>query len=152
MDEGGPSDPHVRVGGSGPRAVQLHFSEPTRPFSEDSEDGENPVLDFIVRARGEWASVEVSARTWRGDGLESFLAELAEDFRGWDGARTWHSLERDLTLSAEHGPEGYVHLTWGLHDRPPSGQWHFEATTVHAAGEDMRNLAADIHAFLTSCP
>jgi hypothetical protein len=149
IDEEEPDGPYVRVGDPGPRAVHLHFSEPTRPFPEFRDD---PVLDFLVRARGEWVSVEVSVRTLRGDGLDSFLAELAEDFRGWEGARTWCSLERDLTLSAEHGPGGYVHLTWGLQGRPPSGVWRFEATTAHAAGEDMRNLAAEFHAFLTSCP
>ncbi|MFE4414886.1 DUF6228 family protein, partial [Streptomyces sp. NPDC056821] len=29
-------------------------------------------------------------------------------------------------------------------------EWHFETTTVHQAGEDMRNLAADISSFLAS--
>ncbi len=110
------------------------------------------MLDFLVNARGEWLCVEVSVRTWGGDGLDAFLEELAEDFRGWEGARSWRSLERDLTLSAERGPGGYVHLTWGLHDRPPSSEWHFETTTVHAPGEAMRNLAADVREFFASCP
>jgi len=87
-------------------------------------------------------------RTWDGDGLDTFLSTLAEGFRGWAGARTWHSLSYDLTLSAEHRPGGHVHLTWGFHDRASSEAWHFEATTVHAAGEDMRNPAAEVHAFL----
>ncbi|WP_218018471.1 DUF6228 family protein [Nocardia amikacinitolerans] len=93
-------------------------------------------------------SIETSVRTLRGDGLGAFLASLAEDFRGWDGARTWRSLERDLTLSAEHHPGGYVRLAWGIHDRSQQGEWHFEATTVHEAGEQMRKLAAEIDAFL----
>ncbi|ARF52826.1 DUF6228 family protein [Streptomyces gilvosporeus] len=37
----------------------------------------------------------------------------------------------------------------GIHDRPPSEEWHFETTTVHAAGEEMRNLAAEFDTFLT---
>ncbi|MGY4741173.1 DUF6228 family protein [Streptomyces sp. ATMOS53] len=41
-------------------------------------------------------------------------------------------------------------MTWGIHDRAPSEDWHFETTTVHAAGEDMRTLAAETHAFLRS--
>lgn len=145
-EENEPGGASVRVGGHGSRAVRLYFSEPARPFAEDGDD---PLLDFAVRARGEWVSVEVSVRTWRGDGLDSFLVGLAEAFRGWEGARTWHSLEDDLTLSAEHGSGGYVRLTWGLHGRPPAEEWRFEATTTHAAGEEMRNLAADISAFLT---
>jgi hypothetical protein len=85
---------------------------------------------------------------WSGDGLDAFLSSLAEDFRGWDGVRTWRSLESDLTLSAEHRSGGYVHLTWGIHDHPPEENRHFETTTVHAAGEDMRNLATHFAAFL----
>jgi hypothetical protein len=134
----------ARMGGPGPLPVHVLFAEPTRPFGDD------PMLDFLVKARGQWVSIETSVRTWDGDGLDVFLSSLAEDFRGWDGARTWRSLERDLTLSAEHRPGGYVHLTWGIHDRPPSEEWHFETTTVHEAGEEMRNLAAEIHTFLTS--
>ncbi|MCB5167399.1 DUF6228 family protein [Streptomyces bambusae] len=107
-------------------------------------------LDFLVTAQGQWVRVETLVRTWEGDGLDAFLSALAEDFRGWEGERTWRSLERDLTLSAEHRPGGYVHLTWGIRDRPPSEEWHFTTTTVHAAGEEMRHLAAEIHTFLTS--
>lgn len=108
------------------------------------------MLDFLVRARGPWGSVETSVETWDGDGLDTFLASLAEDFRGWEGVRTWHSLCYDLTLSAEHRPGGHVQLTWGIRDRAPSEEWQFETTTVHAAGEDMRDLTAEIHAFIAS--
>ncbi|MEV6782451.1 DUF6228 family protein [Streptomyces sp. NPDC051098] len=37
-----------------------------------------------------------------------FLSSLVEDFRGWEGARACRSLERDLTISAEHHTGGYV--------------------------------------------
>ncbi|MGW5049253.1 DUF6228 family protein [Streptomyces griseoluteus] len=37
-----------------------------------------------------------------------------------------------------------------MHDRLPSEEWYFETTTVHAAGEEMRILAAEFHTFLTS--
>ena len=134
----------VRVGDPGSRPVHLLFSERARPFGSD-----DPTLDFLVKARGQWVSTETLVRTWGGDGLAPFLSSLAEDFRGWDGPRTWHSLEHDLTISAEHRPGGYVHLTWGIHDRPPSQEWHFETTTVHAAGEEMRDLAGEFHTFLT---
>ncbi|MEU7382908.1 MULTISPECIES: DUF6228 family protein [unclassified Streptomyces] len=53
-------------------------------------------------------------------------------------------------FSAEHRSGGYVELTWGIHDRAPSETWHLETTTVHAAGEDMRTLAAEMHTFLAS--
>ncbi|SHI03968.1 DUF6228 family protein [Streptomyces sp. 3214.6] len=126
------------------RAGGLLFSEPARPFEDE------PTLDFLVRACGPWGSIETSVRTWDGDRLDVFLDSLVDDFRGWAGARTWHSLSYYLTLSAEHRSGGHVHLTWGIHDQAPSEGWHFETTTVHAAGEDMRTLAAETHTFLRS--
>ncbi|MFI5772081.1 DUF6228 family protein [Streptomyces sp. NPDC051658] len=67
--------PVVRVGRPGPQPVHLLFSEPSRPYGDD------PTLDFLVRASGEWVSIETSVSTWHGDGLDAFLATLAEDFR-----------------------------------------------------------------------
>ncbi|MFD7939022.1 DUF6228 family protein [Streptomyces sp. NPDC059755] len=130
--------------GNHPGPARLLLSEPIRRY-----EGE-PTLDFLVRARGLWGSVETSVETWDGDGLDTFLASLAEGFRGWEGVRAWHSLCYDLTLSAEHRPGGYVQLTWGIRDRAPSEEWQFETTTVHAAGEDMRNLTAEIRTFIAS--
>ncbi|MFJ4816653.1 DUF6228 family protein [Streptomyces sp. NPDC088801] len=98
-----------------PGAARLLLSEPTRPFEHE------PTLDFLLRACGPWGVVETPVQTWDGDGLDTFLASLAEDFRGWEGVRAWHSLCHDLTLSAEHRPGGHVQLTWGyMTERPPS--------------------------------
>ncbi|MGW2174714.1 DUF6228 family protein [Streptomyces sp. NPDC001705] len=130
----------AQVGDSGP--ARLLLSEPTRRYEDE------PTLDFLVRSRGSWGSVETSVETWDGDGLDTFLAALAEDFRGWEGVRTWHSLCYDLTLSAEHHSGGHVRLTWGIRDR--SEEWQFETITMHAAGEDMRNLSAEIHTLIAS--
>ncbi|MEU1616558.1 DUF6228 family protein [Streptomyces sp. NPDC005722] len=62
-----------------------------------------------------------------------------------------HWNERDLTLSAEHDGER-VRLTWGPRDRLPGGEWHFEATTGHAPGEDKRRLVGQVRAFLGAEP
>ncbi|MER6628985.1 DUF6228 family protein [Streptomyces sp. NPDC000987] len=142
------TSPAVRVGGDRWRAISLRFHQLTRSFPEECGD---LMRDFLVTAQGESARIRVMVRTWDGDGLDVFLAELAEEFRGWNGTRTWRSLEDDLTLAAEH--EGsHVRLTWGLHGHPPNDGWHFEMTTIHAPGEDMRNLAIEMRAFLESDP
>ncbi|GGQ73397.1 DUF6228 family protein [Streptomyces althioticus] len=140
--------PAVRVGGDRYRTISLRFHQLTRSFPEECDD---PMRDFLVTAQGESARIEVMVRTWGGDGLDVFLAELAEQFRGWNGTQTWCSLEGDLSLAAEHaGP--HVRLTWGLHDRLPADEWRFEMTTIHAPGEDMRSLAIEMRTFLKSDP
>ncbi|GGR88301.1 hypothetical protein GCM10010252_28920 [Streptomyces aureoverticillatus] len=141
------TSPDVRVGGEGPGAVQLRFHGLERSFPEDDDR----MRDFTATVHGEAVRIEVMVRTWGGDDLDGFLAELAEDFRGWRGARTWGSLERDLTLSAEHTGR-VVRLAWGLHDGLHRDRWHFELTTEHDPGEEMRNLAGDVRTFLKSEP
>lgn len=148
MVEEDETSPAVRVGGESPRAIKLCFLGLMRSFPDEPDD---PMRDFLVTADSEAVQVKVTVRTWGGDGLDAFLAELAEEFRGWTGARTWRSLERDLTVSAEHAGSR-VKLTWGLHDRLPDDEWHFEATTDHAPGEDMRNLAMEMRSFLEAEP
>ncbi|MBH0775852.1 DUF6228 family protein [Nocardia bovistercoris] len=110
-------------------------------------------IDFEVRAVHPFAHVELGVRTLGGDGLADFLDALAEDFHGWHGARTWHSIDREFMLSAEH--HGYVHLRWGLARRYLHGsllarEWLFETTTLHAAGESIRTLATDMRTFLSA--
>ncbi|WP_420710939.1 DUF6228 family protein [Streptomyces sp. NRRL S-118] len=140
-------NPVVRVGDRY-RTINLRFHQLTRSFPEVRDD---LMRDFLVTAQGESARIEVVVRTWDGDGLDVFLAELAEGFRGWSGTRTWRSLEGDLTLAAEHAGS-HVRLTWGLHDRLPDDEWRFETTTIHAPGEDMRSLAIEMRTFLESDP
>lgn len=142
------TNPVVRVEGDRYPRISLRFHQLTRSYPEERDD---VMRDFLVTAHGEWVRIEVMVRTWDGDGLDVFLAELAEDFRGWSGTRAWRSLDGDLTLAAEHAGS-HVRLTWGLHDHLPDGQWRFEMATSHAPGEDMRRLAIEMRAFLKSDP
>ncbi|MGW6638232.1 DUF6228 family protein [Streptomyces cyaneofuscatus] len=84
-----------------PRAVrQLFFGRGTasNPATQSPPrlDCGNSVV--IVGARGRWVSIETSVRTWDGDGFDSFLSSLAEDFRGWEGARTCCPVPRVLSV------------------------------------------------------
>ncbi|MFE7705828.1 DUF6228 family protein [Streptomyces sp. NPDC057486] len=102
-----------------------------------------------LRAPGLTARVdEVVAWIWDND-LTAFLEELATDYQGWDGERSWQTNDRDLTVSAAFRSGGYVGLTWAL--RPwtqAAGGWGASVTTWLEAGEQMTSLAADVRAFL----
>lgn len=86
--------------------------------------------------------------------LPAFLGGLAEDFRGWSGERQWHSLERDLAVTAVFRSGGHVGLTWTLWPWPARrhGGWSTTVTTWQEAGEQMTALAADVRAFLREAP
>ncbi|WEH29384.1 DUF6228 family protein [Streptomyces sp. AM 3-1-1] len=102
-----------------------------------------------LRALGLTARVnEVVAWIWDSD-LTAFLEELAADYRGWDGERSWQTNDHDLTVSAVFRSGGHVGLTWALRPWPQAaGGWGASVTTWLEAGEQMISLAADVRAFL----
>ncbi|MEU9646840.1 DUF6228 family protein [Streptomyces sp. NPDC048188] len=91
---------------------------------------------------------EVVAWIWDSD-LVPFLEELAADYRGWDGERSWQTNDRDLAVSAVFRSGGHVGLTWTSRPWPKAaGGWSASVTTWLEAGEQMASLAADVRRFL----
>ncbi|MFF4361298.1 DUF6228 family protein [Streptomyces sp. NPDC001604] len=68
---------------------------------------------------------------------------------GWDGVRTWQTLDRDLAVSAVFRSGGHVGLTWTLrpwHSFP--GSWSASVTIWLEAGEQLAAAASDTRHFL----
>ncbi|MEU8692768.1 DUF6228 family protein [Streptomyces sp. NPDC048665] len=102
-----------------------------------------------LRAPGLTARVNEVVAWVRDSDLAAFLEELAADYRGWDGERSWQTNDRDLTVSAVFRSGGHVGLTWTLRPWPrATGGWSASATTWLEAGEQMTALAADVRCFL----
>jgi hypothetical protein len=102
-----------------------------------------------LRAPGLTARVNEVVAWVRDSDLAGFLEELAADYRGWDGERSWQTNDRDLTVSAVFRTGGHVGLTWTLRPWPrATGGWSASATTWLEAGEQMTALAADVRRFL----
>ncbi|MEU3607967.1 DUF6228 family protein [Streptomyces sp. NPDC035033] len=91
-------------------------------------------------------SVSVSVWDSAGD-LTEFLDALADDFRGWEGKRTW--VTNQLALTATFHAGGHVQLRWDL--RPgvfAEDSWTCSVTTTLEAGEQMSRLSSDLRSFL----
>ncbi|MFC9437578.1 DUF6228 family protein [Nocardia sp. NPDC057030] len=84
-----------------------------------------------------------------GRSLPSFFSTLERDFIGWQGIRTWDSMDDELRIEARHSTWGHVRLDWHL-SRKPSGSlsWTATAVTHLEAGEQLRQFAAAIDRFL----
>jgi hypothetical protein len=93
-------------------------------FEEMQRGPKGEICSVVVRLRvpGLDASLWVSAHYATGfDELVAFLNGLASDWRGWQGERTYESLEHDLRLTATH--DGHVHLVVQLRQTSLSDGW-----------------------------
>ena len=78
--------------------------------------------------------------------LADFFGELADNWRGWQGARRWESLEHDLTIEARHQ---YGHVTLVIEvrcDRLDWGNsgWRVTGDVAIDPGEQLSSVAKDV--------
>ncbi|WTW97308.1 DUF6228 family protein [Streptomycetaceae bacterium NBC_01309] len=136
MDESG----RLVIGGRGQQA--------SLTLTHDSADDYVPA--FIATAEDVDLSARVRVATSPGAGdLSGFLGELADNFRGWEGARTWSSWGRGLVATADYRSRGQVAITWCLARRFADEEpWRVEITTVIEAGAEMSSLSSEVAAFM----
>lgn len=76
------------------------------------------------------------------DGLDKFWRELAEDWRGWEGIRSWKSLEGELELSATSDRLGHVTLEVRPDEGAPFQWWVYGVISLDAGQLDSIAAAA----------
>lgn len=111
--------------------------------SELHDDGLSVVAEVQVDGDGDGLNLR----------LPAFVERLAEDWRGWNGVRNWHSWDRDLFLDARHDGRRHVELGVTLRRyRPPfnATRWTARAVFHLEPGEEMARFAADLGAVLAS--
>jgi hypothetical protein len=79
--------------------------------------------------------------------LVDFFRELADHWHGWDGERTWRSLDASMWIAARHDGKALVTLVATLQQSSylPDA-WLARVCLTVEAGEQMRSLAADVRA------
>ena len=82
--------------------------------------------------------------------MAGFFQDLADSVRGFEGERTWHSIEGHLTMSAHVDPVGHCALSFTVRN----GHWsswevQLEGITVDA-GEEMATVARAVLAWIES--
>ena len=101
--------------GDGDREAEIESASPRFRHRDASDPylASDDMVEYTVRLSGNGLAAEVLVLSLdtAGSGLPAFLEQLGEDFRGWDGTRTWEN--------QDHDPGGWRHLvvTWAR--RPP---------------------------------
>ncbi|MCU0648862.1 MAG: DUF6228 family protein [Gemmatimonadaceae bacterium] len=89
------------------------------------------------------ASVRVG--TFMSHGIAQLFDDMAASWRGWSGAKTWRSLEGELSLSAEMDKAGHVEITAELQAGAPA-VWSTSLRLYIEAGQ-LERLAQHARAF-----
>jgi hypothetical protein len=115
---------------------QLRFGRPWR--SADEREPWTYDATLVIEA------VEASVNVWDyGAGPAAFFQLLADDWGGWEGERSWSSLEGHLVVKAKHDGKGLIlcEVTIGT-VIPPT--WSLTAEMTFGAGANMEEIAASI--------
>lgn len=117
----------------------------TLTFSEPHFDGVLPTDYLSVTLSGPdlSASRQVYAG-WEGGftHLATFFADLADQWRGWQGERVFESVEGDLRIQASH--DGHVNLRVLLWESTSPEGWKVQAEVRLDAGEALSSAATDM--------
>jgi hypothetical protein len=66
-------------------------------------------------------------------GLADLFAYFAENWKGWEGSKSWNSLEGELSREAHSDKLGHVYMTVTLCEGSPA-HWRLRAELVLEAG------------------
>jgi hypothetical protein len=79
--------------------------------------------------------------------LAAFIAELAEEWRGWDDVRRWATYEGGLTLALQHDGLGHIQVSVDLREHSGGLGWRVQADVEVDAGQ-LDELAKELAAFV----
>jgi hypothetical protein len=115
----------------------------------DDRDGHNAVTSAgaILQVPGLEAHRVVVHHYANGFGdLLHFFDGMARDWKGWDGARVFESLEHDLTLTATH--DGHIRLVVRLRESTVPDGWDVTVRLGLDPGEQLTDIASGLHVVL----
>ena len=81
--------------------------------------------------------------------LEDFFRDLAANWRGWPGEKTYESLEDELLLKATSDCLGHTELEVRLTSGPPPFHWMLRAALLIEAGQ-LESIAKHVEEFFSA--
>jgi hypothetical protein len=76
----------------------------------------------------------------------AFLESLSEEFRGWEGDRSWENLDHDLGVEAAWSSRGHVALRWWI-TPSSSDRWIASVVLEVEAGAELSALSRELFSF-----
>jgi hypothetical protein len=113
---------------------------------ERMSDGEVPG-HFAVEVGDPDSHARLRVYAYELEHLATFFSNLAKDWQGWTGEKTWKSIEGEMALRATTDRLGHVTLNVRLTAPPSPPAWRFEGNVLIEAGM-LEGLAARVRDFV----
>ena len=101
------------------------------------------------RENGIEAGIGVYAFEPNDNSLPRFFAELAEQWKAWEGVKKWSSLEGEFEITCEHDGLGHIGTTAKIHSNQHGNGWTAELRFDFAAGE-LDGIAGEVKRFFAA--
>lgn len=80
--------------------------------------------------------------------LAALFSDLADSWSGWEGEKSWHSIEHELLITAASDNLGHCLLTFTLQNGPNYTWRAIVGGFIVDAGEEMAAVAREISAWV----
>jgi hypothetical protein len=125
------------------RHVEIRSSRGRRSLRFHSRNGDY----FIASIDGDEAQASVRVWGYTDCGLLVDLFEsIARDWRGWQGERTWSSIEGEFSLAASTNSRGAVTIRVTLCHNDGDDDWELDIPVFTEAGQ-LDSIASHVSAF-----
>jgi hypothetical protein len=119
----------------------LRFSNP----EHHTEEGVSYVT-FIVSIAGPRIQATATVDGYESLTLAEYFDNLAADWKGWEGQKTWSNLEDELTVTATSDKLGHIHLRFTLCSGHHDFAWTVSGRLEIESGQ-LGNLAREFAKF-----
>jgi hypothetical protein len=114
--------------------LHLKSSRDGGVFELDQRDGMRWQARLVLPGLSAVTDVDGSGYGF-GEGLSGYFRRIADDWRGWDGARAWSTLEGEFDFKATHDGLGYMKLRARLRGGSYAEDWGADGTIWIDAGQ-----------------
>lgn len=90
---------------------------------------------FTALLEGLKFSGRTSVSTYHSGSPSALFDEMARDWMGWEGTKTWASLEEELRIEATEDLTGHISLVVTMRDCCDPANWRLKTTLELEAGQ-----------------
>jgi len=121
-------------------AGELKFSEPKPPSL-------GRVVEYCRVTLKDRDIATSSARIYEAAGAVTLFADMAANWRGWEGAKQWSSVDNDFALSCTSDTQGAVAMLVTLKGPYHEDEWCVQ-TVIHVEAGQLEEFAAKVRQFM----